>query len=121
MCNLYDIGPKPSRLSKDWKERIAAALGKLPRIYGIRRTDPGLVARLDQNTGRVQPAVMRWGFHRNFSPSINNARLDKLEGGMWNKAWEERRCVIPVAAFYEWSGSKGAKQTHAFMAESKNA
>jgi putative SOS response-associated peptidase YedK len=36
---------------------------------------------------------------------------------MWKAAWEEkRRCIIPVSTYYEWSGPKGQKQTHAFRA-----
>jgi len=61
---------------------------------------------------------MRWGFHRSFNNSVNNAREDKLEGGMWKTAWERGRCVVPMDAFYEWSGPKGGKQTHAFVGES---
>ena len=30
------------------------------------------------------------------------------------EAFRERRCLIPVTAFYEWSGPKGAKTTHRF-------
>ncbi len=33
---------------------------------------------------------------------------------MWSAAFRERRCIIPVAAFYEWSGPKGQKRTHLF-------
>ena len=46
------------------------------------KSDPGAVARTD---GRVE--VIRWGFHRSFNPSINNARSDKLEAGMWQDAF----------------------------------
>jgi putative SOS response-associated peptidase YedK len=60
--------------------------------------------------------VMRWGFHRPFNPSINNARSDKLEAGMWSDAYRERRCVIPMTLFYEWgAGAGGRKQAHEFF------
>jgi putative SOS response-associated peptidase YedK len=66
--------------------------------------------------GRVE--LMRWGFHRGFNPSINNARADKLDGGMWREAFHERRCVIPMTLFYEWGpgsgGRTGKKQAHEF-------
>ena len=60
----------------------------------LRSSDPGVVVRAD---GRVE--VMRWGFHRSFNPSINNARSYNLEGGMWNDAFRSRRCVIPDVVF----------------------
>lgn len=59
--------------------------------------------------------LMRWGFHRSFNLSINNARSDKLEGGMWKEAFRDRRCVIPMTLFYEWGpGIGGRKQDHEF-------
>jgi len=58
---------------------------------------------------------MRWGFHRSFNPSVNNARSDKLAGGMWAEAFRERRCVIPMTLFYEWGpGNGGKKQAYEF-------
>ena len=54
--------------------------------------------------------VMRWGFHRSFNPSVNNARSDKLAGGMWTAAFRERRCVIPMTHFYEWGPGIGGKE-----------
>ena len=84
-------------------ERLASDL--------IRKHDTGVVVRAD---GRVE--LMRWGFHREFNPAINNARGDKLEGGMWKEAFHDRRCVIPMTLFYEWSpGSGGKKQAHEFQ------
>jgi putative SOS response-associated peptidase YedK len=53
---------------------------------------------------------MRWGFHRNFNPAVNNARSDKLAGGMWAAACRERRCVIPVTLFYEWGPGVGNRK-----------
>jgi putative SOS response-associated peptidase YedK len=57
---------------------------------------------------------MRWGFHREFNPAINNSRAEKLESGMWSQAFRERRCLVPASAFYEWTGPAGSKQTHRF-------
>jgi putative SOS response-associated peptidase YedK len=66
--------------------------------------------------GRVR--TMNWGFPlamqgktgQPLKPKpINNARTDKLEGGFWRPSFEKRRCVIPVEAFAEAEGPKGAK------------
>lgn len=106
MCNLYDIGPGPEK-AEGWIAEAIRALGELSKTTGLRKTDPGLVV-----TAELQPRVMRWGFHRAFNPAINNARAEKLVDGMWSEAFRERRCLIPLACFYEWSGPKGRKQTH---------
>ncbi len=40
---------------------------------------------------------------------VNNARADKLGGFMWRNSFQQRRCLIPVSAFAEAEGEKGAK------------
>jgi putative SOS response-associated peptidase YedK len=119
MCNAYDIGAKirpghNTRSEKILRERIAS----LPKTRTIRKTDPGLVVRLNDD-GEREPEIMRWGFDRKINPCINNTRADKIVAGrsMWSKAWSERwRCLIAVEAFYEWSGPKGHKQAHRIRA-----
>ncbi len=107
MCNTYIVRPK--RGAQGLAQRVSEATAKLATAL-VRKSDPGVVVRAD---GRVE--VMRWGFHREFNPAINNARSDKLEGGMWKEAYQERRCVIPMTLFYEWGpGSGGRKQAHEF-------
>ncbi|MCB1087961.1 MAG: SOS response-associated peptidase family protein [Verrucomicrobiae bacterium] len=114
MCNLYDIGPASVRQARGGQRQVIEALESVPKRFGIRRTDPALVVRRDAESGELVPEVMRWGFQREFSSSINNSRTDKLGSPMWAESWRERRCLIPVATFYEWSGGeKGAKQTYA--------
>jgi putative SOS response-associated peptidase YedK len=107
VCNTYVICPK--RGAKGLAQRVSEATARLASEL-VRKSDPGVVVRAD---GRVE--LMRWGFHREFNPSINNARADKLEGGMWRDAFQERRCVIPMSLFYEWGlGVSGRKQAHEF-------
>jgi putative SOS response-associated peptidase YedK len=108
MCNIYRISPKRST-DKGVRGKVAAAAGKLANSL-VRISDPGVVLLADE---RVE--IMRWGFALSFNPAINNARSDKLESGMWAKAFRERRCVIPVSAFYEWGpGTGGRKQAYEF-------
>jgi len=108
MCNTYRITPK--RGAKGLAQQVNEAAAKLVSAL-VRKSDPGVVMRAD---GRVE--LMRWGFHRSFNPSINNARSDKLEGGMWKEAFHARRCVIPMNLFYEWGPGidRGKKQAHEF-------
>lgn len=39
---------------------------------------------------------------------VNNARTDKLNSFMWRYSFEERRCLIPLTAWAEAEGEKGA-------------
>lgn len=107
MCNTYIVRPK--RDAQGLAQRVGEATARLASAL-VRKSDPGVVVRVD---GRVE--LMRWGFHRGFNPSINDARSDKLEGRMWKDAFHERRCVIPMSLFYEWGlGVGGKKQAHEF-------
>ncbi len=114
MCNLYDIGPSQGKRQESiWEQIVFRGLTQLrTKSIGIRKTDPGLVL-----LSETEHTTMRWGFLRAFNPAINNARSDKLATGMWQAAWSQgRRCIIPVAGYYEWTGPKGQKQTHHFSA-----
>lgn len=62
---------------------------------------------------------MTWGFplilksKRTGEPlkpkPVNNARTDKLDSYFWRSSFVQRRCLIPVSAFAEAEGPKGAK------------
>jgi len=109
MCNAYNVGRNVKVL------QVGEILRAVPGEKGetetslIRRTDPGPVV-----TGELEVKTMRWGFERPRLGTIHNSREDKLAGPMWSTAFRERRCLIPVIGFYEWSGPKGQKRTHLF-------
>lgn len=109
MCTAYRIekskvAKMPRGVFKEVAAKLASAAGKLLR--------PTLSAPVIAMGGELEE--MRWGFRRNFSNAVVNAREDKLEGGMWREAMEKRRCLIPVTGYYEWSGPQGNKRTHLF-------
>jgi len=70
-----------------------------------------------QVNGERSVEGMSWGFPmrlKGMKPGskprpVNNARADKLDSFMWRYSFEERRCLIPVSAFAEAEGEKGAK------------
>lgn len=109
MCNAYEIGHPVKRLPEGDLGRIIAPLLDGSTVRLIRRTDPAPVI-----TAGFDLVTMRWGFERARLGTINNAREDKLGGPMWSRVFSERRCLIPVSGFYEWSGPQGHKQTYRF-------
>lgn len=109
MCTAYEFGKR----SGGYPERLTqAAVEELQGLAELELVRPTLVAPVIDADGQLK--VMRWGFSRSFSHAVVNAREDKLQGTMWRDAMAERRCLIPAAAYYEWSGPKGAKRTHRF-------
>ena len=67
---------------------------------------------------------MRWGLipdwwkkSRKDVPATFNARVETLaEKPMFRGALKYRRCIIPASGFYEWTGTKDARQPHLFTA-----
>lgn len=111
MCNAYELGKRGGSFPSRVKASTVRELLSIDAFRLIRRTDPAPVITPDGNL-----VVMRWGFRRPNLGPVNNSRADKLDSPMWKEPFEQRRCLIPVAAFYEWSGPKGGKQTHRFTA-----
>jgi putative SOS response-associated peptidase YedK len=110
MCNLY---------------RLNKANAEVANLFGARLSEVG-----NAGGGEVYPGYpgivmakgelrsMVWGFPlvlkgKNGQPlkpkPVNNARADKLDNFMWRYSFQERRCLIPVTAFAEAEGEKGAK------------
>jgi putative SOS response-associated peptidase YedK len=112
MCTAYELGKRGGSFP-EWVKadaiRTLLDVGDTPRI--IRPTTPAPVITPDGKTRE-----MVWGFRRpvpggktkQLWRTIVNSREDKLGGRMWSKAFQERRCLIPAAGFYEWiDGPKG--------------
>jgi putative SOS response-associated peptidase YedK len=106
MCNAFNTAKNP----KNIREAVYEVESKL-----VRRTDQ---AHVRIPTGELVP--MKWGFQRKGLGAVNNTRSDNLNSPMWKKAIENRRCLIPILSYYEWSGPKGDKQTHVFQSPNHN-
>lgn len=109
MCNLYRMTRNADEVAK-WFDMVAS-LGGANFGEEVYPGYPGLVA-VD---GQIKQ--MSWGFPlvmkgRNGQPlkpkPVNNARTDKLDSFFWRHSFEQRRCLIPVTAWAEAQGPKGA-------------
>ena len=96
----------------------------------VRPTTMQTTARLESDGWVVER--MRWGlvpFWRSGKPlkdtekgrddgfklSTFNARSETCAGtSTFREAYAKRRCIIPASAWFEWTGSKGAKIKHRF-------
>jgi putative SOS response-associated peptidase YedK len=104
MCTAYQFGPVAS------KNRFTAKLVGLETHLRLLRPTNQAPVLLDAD----EVIHMRWGFARPWSKAIVNSRDDKLATRTWSTAFEQRRCLIPMVAYYEWSGDTGKKTTHRF-------
>ena len=115
MCNLY-------RMTKTVDE-IAGLFDAIDALQGANFGEevypgyPGLVVAPDAQA-KPKVGTMSWGFPlvmkgkggQPLKPKpVNNARTDKLDSFFWRSSFERRRCLIPLTAWAEAQGAKGAK------------
>ena len=110
MCNLYRMTKNVDEVAK-WFD-LVNTLGGVNFGSEVYPGYPGLVVA----GGAVQsmtwgfPLVMKGKSGQPLKPKpVNNARTDKLDSFFWRYSFEERRCLIPVSAWAEAQGPKGAK------------
>ena len=115
MCTAYNIGKRKGNFPKRLKTGAREQLDSISAETLMRPTLKGPVILPDGGL-----TEMRWGFSRKFSNAVVNAREDKLDSQMWQDAMQASRCLIPVAAYYEWSGPSGRKRTHRFTCPDEN-
>jgi putative SOS response-associated peptidase YedK len=97
---------------------IAAALGAEPEPsllssyrprYNLPPTDPHMIvvsgAAADQPKRLI---AARWSYGS--SKQINARAETAPRMGLYKRAFDERRCLIPADGFYEWTGAKGKRQ-----------
>lgn len=108
MCNLYKMTTSVSEIARLFRVEADSGANYASEIYpGY----PGLVVA--EGVARS----MVWGFPlvlkgKNGQPlkpkPVNNAREDKLATPFWKPSFERRRCLLPVTAWAEAQGAKGA-------------
>jgi putative SOS response-associated peptidase YedK len=120
MCNLYRLNKAPAEIARLFRADLGpvgnAGSGDIfpgyPGLVVARAADGGL------GSGPLTLRSMAWGFPfqqkgkdgRLLKPRpVNNARADKLDSFMWRASFHHRRCLIPLTAFAEAEGEKGAK------------
>ena len=120
MCNYEVQVSSASKLARDYR---IAERPNLAARYVVRPTDERPVVAIGRDGGR-HLVSMRWGLVPPWADDTDtgltlfNARAETLLekpvfAGPFTKG---HRCVVPTDGFYEFSGSKGAKQPHLFRA-----
>lgn len=85
--------------------------------YNIAPSQPIDVIRRHPETGALQEDPLIWGLVPRWTKDLKsarkpiNARSETVRtSGMFRDSFTRRRCLVPMDAFYEWSGEKPPKQ-----------
>ncbi|WP_370180238.1 SOS response-associated peptidase [Alteriqipengyuania sp.] len=109
MCNLYRMAKGQVEIAHLFHAARAGGANFAEEVY------PGYTGAVIAG-GQLVPMV--WGFPlalkskttgKALKPRpVNNARTDKLDSFMWRYSFAERRCLIPLTAWAEAQGPRGA-------------
>lgn len=110
MCGRYDLSENPAAIRA--KFSVPAVPQFAPNI-DWRPTDNAPIVRLAAD-GTRECVLARWGLVPGWAPDLKfgtrciNARAETVAKlPAFRGAFRGRRCLVPVNAFFEWSGEKG--------------
>jgi putative SOS response-associated peptidase YedK len=91
-----------------------------PPSWNVAPTDTLPVVRYDTKAGQRSLDMLRWGLIPYWAKDIKvgfaniNAKAEGIESKpAFRKAFERRRCLVPVDNFYEWRKTATGKQPYA--------
>jgi putative SOS response-associated peptidase YedK len=91
-----------------------------PPSWNAAPTDSLPVVRFDAKARQRSLDLLRWGLVPYWAKDMNvgfaniNAKAEGIETKpAFRKAFERRRCLVPVDNFYEWKKTEGGKQPYA--------
>lgn len=116
MCNRYRMSAKQAEVARRFGVDPALIMPEPerlppPELFPKRL---GWVVRKEEGA-RVLDA-MTWGFPPPAAARAPVTNVRNLASSFWRSALKrpDRRCIVPVTEFCEWSGEKGSKREHWF-------
>jgi len=115
MCGRYDLSENPAAIQT--KFRVPLVPSFTPSA-DVRPTNVVPIIRLDREARR-ECALARWGLVPRWAPDLKfgakcfNARCETVATApSFRSALKVRRCLVPLNAFYEWSGPRQHRIRH---------
>jgi putative SOS response-associated peptidase YedK len=123
MCTYHESKLKEALRRHGLEENEFRVLLAAFHVFTETRIEPTMP--LPVLTGEREAVTMSWGFRRSFkrkdgkpgktaAKPVVNAKCEKMDEYMWRDAYQHRRCIVPVTAFYEWTYPGGVMVAHRF-------
>ncbi|MGE5338392.1 MAG: SOS response-associated peptidase [Gemmatimonadota bacterium] len=112
MCGRYDLSDNPAAIKAKFSVPGVPDFAANP---DVRPTETNPIVRLGRDGAR-ECVLARWGLVPGWAKELKfgsrciNARAETIDSApSFRAAYRQRRCLVPVNAFYEWSGPAGHK------------
>jgi len=112
MCGRYDLSDNPAAIRAKFS---VPAVPQFSANADVRPTQTPPIVRLDRHGAR-ECVLARWGLVPSWAKDLKfgsrciNARSETVATApAFRSAYRQRRCLVPVNAFYEWTGAVGRK------------
>jgi len=112
MCGRYDLSDNPAAIRAKFQ---VPAVPPFAPSADWRPTQQAPIVRLGADGAR-ECLLARWGLVPGWAPNLKfgnrciNARAETVASlPAFRQAFRHRRCLVPVNAFYEWSGDEGRR------------
>ena len=112
MCGRYDLSDNPAAIRAKFG---VPAVPEFAPNADLRPTQTAPIVRLDRSGSR-ECMLARWGLVPSWAKDLKfgarciNARRETVASApAFRSAYRQRRCLVPLNAFYEWSGPAGHK------------
>jgi putative SOS response-associated peptidase YedK len=123
VCTRYSLTSPPEAVAAFFSVPCTHAF---PPRYNIAPSQPVLIARSDMK-GAPELQLVRWGLIPNWmrdpaslrSPLVNARAETASEKPAFRGPLRHRRCLVPTTGFYEWAGSRAARQPHLIRVKGK--
>jgi len=113
MCGRYDLSENPAAI------RAHFGVPFVPEFapsHDVRPTELAPIIRINPLSTKREGTLARWGLVPSWAKDLKfgarciNARVETLASlPAYRAAFRNRRCLVPVNAFFEWSGPAGQR------------
>jgi putative SOS response-associated peptidase YedK len=120
MCGRARLSSDVSEIKVAFRIPPERPTPKFPPRWNVAPTDSLPVVRYDAKDAQHNLDMLRWGLIPPWANDIKvgfaniNAKAEGIENKpAFRKAFERRRCLVPVDNFYEWRNTATGKQPYA--------
>jgi putative SOS response-associated peptidase YedK len=113
MCGRYDLSQNPAAIKAHFR---VPSVPDFALSADVRPTEHKPIIRLTRDGSERECSLARWGLVPSWAKEIKfgnrciNARSETLATtAAFRAAYAKRHCLVPLNAFFEWSGEKGHK------------